>query len=73
MPAELGTRYFKSSAAAAVRQKTQRRCRWSLLKWKSSAAAATCIQNSGRCRYFKKKENKNDGNQIRYLMVKFQL
>ena len=37
------------AAAAAVRQKKQRRCRLSLLKWKSSAAAAACMQNSGRC------------------------
>ena len=60
--AELGTRYLKSSGAAAYRYSN-----------KSSAAAATCTQNSGRCRYFKKKSTKNDGIQIRYLMVKFQL
>ena len=73
---ELGIRYLKSSgaAAAAIWQKKQRRCRLSLLKSKSSAAAATCMQNGGRCRYFKKiNSTKNDGIQIRYLMVKFQL
>ena len=32
------------------------------------------MQNSGRYRYFKKiSSEKNDGIQIRYLMVKFQL
>ena len=32
------------------------------------------MQNSGRCRYFKKiNGKKNDGFQIRYLMLKFQL
>ena len=68
---ELGTRHLKSSAAAGIWQKKQRRCRLSLL---SSAAAATCMQNSGRCRYFKKiNSTKNDGIEIRYLMVKFQL
>ena len=77
---ELGTRYMKSSgaAAAAIWQKKQRRCRLSLLKKKvaplpllacKTAAAAVC-----RCRYFKKiNSTKNDGIQIRYLMVKFQL
>ena len=69
---ELGTRYLKSSAAAAIWQKKQRRCRLSLLKQKSSAAA--CIQNSGHCRYFKKiSSKKNNGIQIRYPIVKFQL
>ena len=39
---------------------------------KQSWAPATCMQNSGR--YFKKiNSTKNDGIQIRYLMVKFQL
>ena len=48
---ELGTRYLKSSVAAAI-----------------------CIQNSGRCRYFRKiSSKKNDGLQIRYPIVKFQL
>ena len=57
---------------AALWQKKQRRSRFSLLKWKSSAA--TCIQNSSRCRYFSKiSSKKNDGIQIRYPMVKFQL
>ena len=41
---------------------------------KSSVAAATCMQNSGLCRYFNKIfSKKNDGFQIRYLTVKFQL
>ena len=47
---ELGTRYLKSSGAAAIWQKKQRRCRLSLLKkvaplplptCKTAAAAAT--------------------------------
>ena len=43
-------------------------------KKKSSAAAATCMQNCGLCRYFNKIfSKKNDGFQIRYLTVKFQL
>ena len=46
---ELGTRYLKSSGAAATWQKKQQRCRLSLLKQKSSVAASTRIQNSGRC------------------------
>ena len=48
-PAELGTRYLKSSAAAAIWQKKQRRCRYlnkkvvplPLLAYKTAAAAAT--------------------------------
>ena len=61
-PPELGTRYLKSSGAAAIWQKKQQRCRLSLLKSKSSgvAAAATCIQNNGRCHYFRKISSKNN-------------
>ena len=71
---ELGTRYLKSGTAAAIWQNKQRHCRLLLLKLKSSAAATTCLQNNGRCRYFRKISSKrNDGIQIQYPMVKFQL
>ena len=75
-PPKLGTRYLKSSgaAAAAVRQKKSSGTaayRYSnkkvaplpLLASKTAAAAAT----------LKKQRIKNDGIQIRYLMMKFQL
>ena len=57
--AEPGTRYLKSSAAAAIWQKTQRRCRLSPL------VAAAILK--------KKIVKKNNGIQMQYLMVKFLL
>ena len=73
---ELGTRYLKSSANAAIWQKSIAAAAYRylnkkvaalwLLACKTAAAAACC--------YFKKINSKeNDGIQMRYLMVKFLL
>ena len=65
----MGIHYLKSSAAATTSQNPL-----TLLKRKSSAAAATWVQNSGRCHYLQSiNSKKNDGIQIRYLLMKFQL
>ena len=65
------------SWASAIWQKKQWRCAYRYSNKKvaplpllacKTAAAARC-----RCRYFKKNSKKNDGIQIRYLMMKFQL
>ena len=75
---ELGTRYLKTSGAAAIWQNSSGAAAYRYSNKKvaplpllacKTAAAAAC-----RCRYFKKiNSTKNDGIQIRYLMGKFQL
>ena len=74
MYAELGTRYLKSTAlplfgkkssgAAAYRYSNKKVAPLPLLACKTAAAAATLKKINS---------TKNDGIQIRYLMVKFQL
>ena len=69
---ELSIRYLplfgrKSSGAAAYRYLNEKVAPLPLLAYKT-AAGASC-----RCRYFEKiNSKKNDGIQMRYLMVKFQ-